>query len=131
MKVNTGKCEISNTFPPHLQHAIAWKQGGSFCCCSCSVTQSCLIVCHPMDYSTPGFPVFHSLPEFAQTHIHWVNDAIQPSHPLRPLLLLPSEIFPRIKVFSSEWLFTSGGQSIGASPFTSVLLVNIQDWFHF
>ena len=55
---------------------------------------------------------------------------IQPSHPLRPLFLLPS-IFPRIRVFSSEWLFTSGGQSTGASPFTSVLLVNIQGWFHF
>ena len=38
-----------------------------------------------MDCSTPGFPVFHCLPEFAQTHVHWVGDAIQPSHPLSPL----------------------------------------------
>ena len=53
-----------------------------------------------MDCSTPGFPVLH-LPELAQTHVHWVGDAIQPSILCRPLLLLPS-IFPRIRVFSSE-----------------------------
>ena len=48
----------------------------------CSVAQLCLTLCSPVDYSTPGFPVLHCLPEFAQTHIHGVNDAIQPSHPL-------------------------------------------------
>ena len=47
-----------------------------------SVAQSCLILCDPMDYSTPGFPVHHQLPEFTQTHVHWFGDAIQPSHPL-------------------------------------------------
>ena len=50
----------------------------------CSVTQSCPTLCNPMDCSTPGFPVLHYLLEFAQTHIHWVSDAIQPSHPLSP-----------------------------------------------
>ena len=50
----------------------------------CSVCQSCLILCNPMDCSTPGFPILHYLPEFAQNHVHWVNDTIQPS------LLLPS-----------------------------------------
>ena len=47
-----------------------------------SVTHSCLTLCDPMDSSTPGLPVHHQLPEFAQTHIHWVSDAIQRSHPL-------------------------------------------------
>ena len=47
-----------------------------------SVTQSYLSLCFPVDCSTPGFPVFHNLPELAQTHVHWVGDAIQPSHPL-------------------------------------------------
>ena len=47
-----------------------------------SVTQLCLILWDPMDCSTPGFPVHHQLPELAQTHVHWVGDAIQPSHPL-------------------------------------------------
>ena len=47
-----------------------------------SVTQSYLTLCDPMERSTPGLPVHHQLPEFTQTHIHWVSDAIQPSHPL-------------------------------------------------
>ena len=54
-----------------------------------------------MDCSTPGLPVHHRLPELAQTHVHWVGDAIQPSHPLCSLLLLPL-VFPSIRVFSSE-----------------------------
>ena len=47
-----------------------------------SVAQSCLILCDPMDCSTPGLPVYHQLPEPTQTHVHRVSDAIQPSHPL-------------------------------------------------
>ena len=47
-----------------------------------SVTQLCPILCDPMGCSTPGFPVHHQLPEFTKTHVHWVGDAIQPSHPL-------------------------------------------------
>ena len=50
--------------------------------CSCSVTQSCQILCNPVDYSTPGFPVLYNLPEFPQTHVYRVGDAIQQSHPL-------------------------------------------------
>jgi len=45
-------------------------------------SQSCLTLCDPMDYSMPGLPVYHQLPEFTHTHVHWVSDAIQPSHPL-------------------------------------------------
>ena len=47
-----------------------------------SVTQSCPTLCKSMDYSMPGHPVHHQLPEFTQTHVHWVSDAIQSSHPL-------------------------------------------------
>ena len=47
-----------------------------------SDAQSCPNLCDPMDWSTPGLPVHHQLPEFTQTHVHWVSDAIQPSHPL-------------------------------------------------
>ena len=47
-----------------------------------SVTQLCLTLCDPMSCSTPGLLVHHQLPELAQTHVHWVSDAIQPSHPL-------------------------------------------------
>ena len=63
--------------------------------------QSCPTLCNPMGCSTPGLPVLHYLPEFAHTHVHRVGDAIQPSHPLSPLLLLPS-FFPSIRVFSDE-----------------------------
>ena len=66
-----------------------------------SVAQSCPTLCDPMNHSTPGLPVHHQLPEFTQTHVHRVHDAIQPSHPGCPLLLLPS-VSPSIRVFSKE-----------------------------
>ena len=66
-----------------------------------SVTQSCPTLCDPMDYSIPGLPVHHQLPEFTQTHVHLVGDAIQASHPLSFLLLLPS-VFSSIRVYSNE-----------------------------
>ena len=47
-----------------------------------SVTQSCPTLCDPMNFCTPGLPVHHQLPEFTQTHVHQVSDAIQPPHPL-------------------------------------------------
>ena len=66
-----------------------------------SVAQSCPTVCDPMGCSTPGLPVHYQLPELPQTHVHWVSDAIQPSHPLSspspPALNLSS-----IRVFSNE-----------------------------
>ena len=58
-------------------------------------------LCDPMNCSTPGLPVHHQVPEFTQTHVHRVGDAIQPSHPLCPLFLLPP-IPPSIIVFSNE-----------------------------
>ena len=65
-----------------------------------SVAQSCLTVCNPMNCSTPGLPVHHQLPEFTQTHVHRVSDAIQPSHPLSsPSPPAPN---PSQHVFSSE-----------------------------
>ena len=66
-----------------------------------SVAQSCLTLCDPVDCSTPSLPVHHQLPEFTQTHVHWVGDAINHLILCRPLLLPPS-IFPSIRVFSNE-----------------------------
>ena len=66
-----------------------------------SVTQSCLPLCDPMNHSTSGLPVHYHLLEFTQTHVHRVSDAIQPSHPLSPLFLLPP-IPQSIRVFSNE-----------------------------
>jgi len=66
--------------------------------CLCSVAKLCSTLVTPMDCSMQVLPVPQHLPEFAQVHVHWISDAIQPSHPLCPLLLLPS-VFPSIKVF--------------------------------
>ena len=66
-----------------------------------SVTQSCLTLCDSMNLSTPGLPVHHQLPEFTQTHVHRVSDALQPSHPLLSPCP-PAEIPPSIRVFSNE-----------------------------
>ena len=66
-----------------------------------SVTQSCPTLWDSMDCSTPGLPIHHQLPEFTQTHVHWVSDANQPSHPLSSPSPLPS-VFPSIKIFPSE-----------------------------
>ena len=76
----------------------------------------------------PGFPAHHQLLKLTQTHVHWVDDAIQPSHLLCPLLL-PSSIFPSIRAFPMSQFFASGSQSIGVSAWASVLPMNIQDWF--
>ena len=91
-----------------------------------SVTKSSPPLSDLMSCSTAGFPVLRYLPEFAQTHVHWLSDAIQPSHPLPHLLLCPQS-FPASGSFLMSWLFTSGSQSIGASA--KVLPMNIQDWF--
>ena len=103
--------------------------------CCCSVTQSCLILCDPMNCSTPGFPVLHHLPEFAQTHD---LESVMPSNRLilcHSLLLRPS-IFPSIRVFSKEsalcirwpkyWSF-----SFSISPSNEYLgLISFRfDWF--
>ena len=93
-----------------------------------SIDQLCLTLCNPMYYSMPGLPVHHQLPELTQTHVHWVSDAIQPSHPLSsPSPCLQS--FPASGSFQMSQFFISGGQSIGVSASASVLPVNIQDWF--
>ena len=92
-----------------------------------SVAQSCPILCNLMDCSTPGLPVNSQLPEFTQTHVHWVGDAIQPSHPLSspsPAVLNP----PSIRVFSNESVLYIRWPSIRVSASVSVLPMNIQDW---
>ena len=94
-----------------------------------------LTLCDPMDCSTPGFPVLHCLLEFAQAHVHWVSDAIQPSHPLSSPCL-PASVFPCVKVFSSKsalrirwpkyWSFSF---SISPSNEYSGFISFRNDWF--
>ena len=96
---------------------------------SSSVAQWCPTLCDPMDCSMPGFSIHHQLPEFTQPHVHWVSDAIHPSHPLSP----PSP--PAINLSQHQALFQrfrsshQVAKSIGVSASASVLPMNIQDWF--
>ena len=69
------------------------ETGGRGLCCY-SVANSCLTLCHPINCSIPGFPVLHYLLELAQTHAHWVGDAIHPSHPLLPPFSSCPQSFP-------------------------------------
>ena len=98
-------------------------------CSDSSVAQLCLTLWDPMNSNTPGLPVHHQLPEFTQTHVHQVDDAIQPSLPP----LTPSS--PAFNLSQHEGLFqwvsffASGGQSTGGSASVPVLPMNIQDWF--
>ena len=93
-----------------------------------SLTQLCPTLCHPMECSTPGFPVYQQLPELTQIHVYRVGDAIQPSHPLLSPCPLAFYLFQHQGLF--QWvIFTSGGQRIGVSALASVLAMNIQDWF--
>ena len=97
-----------------------------------SVSQLCPTLCNPMDCSTPGLPVHHQLLNLAQTHVHQVGDAIQPSHPLlspSPPAFSLSQHQVFFFFFPMSQFFASGSQIIGASVSASALPMNIQDWF--
>ena len=92
-----------------------------------SVAQSCPTLCNPMNCSMPGLPVHHQLPEFTQTHVHRVGDAIQPSHPLSspsPSAPNPSQHQSLYQWINSAW----GSQSTGVSALASFLPKNTQGW---
>ena len=86
------------------------------------------VVSDPMDCSTPDLPVHHQLPESTQTHVHWLSDATQPSHPLSSPSPPDLSLSQHLGLFQMSQLFASGGQSIGVSASTSVLPKNIQGW---
>ena len=90
----------------------------------CLVAKSCPPLCDPMDCSMPGFPDLHHLLDFAQTHVHWVSDAIQTSHSVSSLSFSPQS-FPTSGSFLVSWVFKSEGPSIGTSASTTVLPVSI------
>ena len=91
-----------------------------------SVAQPCPTLCDFMDCSTPGLPVHHQLPEFTQTHVHWVSDTIWSS-----VIPFSSHLqsFLASRSFPMSQFFTSGGKSIRVLASASVFPMNIQDWF--
>ena len=110
-----------------MQRRGGWRKKSLEILAYCSVASSVRLLAAPMDCSIPGSSVLQYLLEFAQIHVHWVHDAIKPSHPLPP----PSFAFN----FSQhqglfQWVVSiSGGQITGASASASVLPMNIQSWF--
>ena len=107
---------LTQGWTPHLFHLLHWhvrslpwvapgKPLNKLCCCCCSVIQLFLAVCDPVACNTPDFPDLHHLPEFTQTYVHLVSDAIQPFH-FCSSFLLPS-VFLNIKIFSSECVVIS------------------------
>jgi len=94
-----------------------------------SVTQSGPTLFDPMNCNTPGLPVHHQLPEFTETQVHRVGDAIQPSHPLSsPSLSAPNP--SQHQSFPMSQLFTWGAQSTGVSALASFLPKKFQGWSH-
>ena len=92
-----------------------------------SVAQSCLTLCDPMNCSTPGLPVHHQIPEFIQTHVHWVGDAIQASHPLSsPSPPAPNP--PSTRVFSNESTLHMRWPKYRSFSFNISPSMNAQDW---
>ena len=102
-----------------------WDDMGSCSFQFSSVAQSCPTLCDPMDCSLPDLPVHHQLLELAQTPVHWIGDAIQPSHPVIPFSS-HLQSFPASGSFPMSHFFASGGQSIGVSASASVL--PMKDW---
>ena len=107
-----------------------WGNGKSehlnqlFCCSCCSVAKSCPTLCDPMNCSTPASSVLHHLPEFAQIYVHWVADAIQPSHPLSALSPAAFNLSQHQGLF--QWVSSSHqvGQSVRTSASASSLPMN-------
>ena len=96
-----------------------------------SVAQSFPTLCDPRNCGSPGLPVHHQLPEFTQTHVHRVGDAIQPSHLLSSPFLPAPNPSQHQDLFPVSQLFAPGGQSIGDSASASVFPKTIQDRFPF
>ena len=95
-----------------------------------SITQSCPSPCDPMDCRMPGLPVHHRLPELAQTHVHRVGDAIQPSHPLLSPFL-PHSIFPNIRVLSNDSVLHIRWLKYWSFSFSIIPSNEYSDWFPF
>ena len=93
-----------------------------------SVAQLCPTLCDPMDCSTPGLPVYHQLPEFTQTHVHWVGDSIKPSHPVIPFSSFHLSQHQGLFKWVSSSLYWSFSFNISTSNEYSELICFKLDW---
>ena len=106
----------------HIIFWLLWFSSVQFS----SVTQSGLTLCNPMVCSIPGFPVHYQLPELTQTHVHWVSDAIHPSHPVSSPSPPTFNLSQHQGLF--KWVSFSHQVAKRDSASASLLSVNIQDW---
>ena len=118
--------ELENLGKSYNLYAKAWVK---FTVQFSSVAQSCPTLCDPMNRSTPGLPVHHQLPEFTQTHVHWVSDAIQPSY----LLLSPSPPAPNPSQHQSLFQWVNSSHEVAKVLEFQLqhqsFPMNIQGWF--
>ena len=151
--------QVSGEFLGQLPSVSSWLLTGNNSRVSSVQLLSHVQLCNPMNCSMPGLPVHHQLPEYTQTHVLWVSDAIQPSYPLSPpsppalnlFFVLFSQfthnilgffkfyfifklyiivlVLPNLSQHQSLFKWASGGQSTGVSASTAVLPMNTQDWF--
>ena len=105
---------------------VSSRENCVFCC---SVPKLCLTLCNSMNCSTPGLPVLHWLPQFAQIQVHWISEAIQWSHPLPPPFPLALSLSQHQDLFQLVGSSHQVAKGIGASALASVLPVDIQGWF--
>ena len=118
-------CATSNLFFKPFIHVLPILPGDYQLS---SVTQSCPTLRDTMDCSMPVLPVHHELPELIQTHVHWVSDAIQPSHPLSSPSPPAFNLSQHQGLVMSQF-FASGGLSTGVTASASDLPMTIQAWF--
>jgi len=130
---NKATIQYNNSIPTYITgktNILIWKDAGTPMFISVhfsSVTQSCPTLCDPISRITPGLPIHHQLPEFTQTHVHWVHDAIQSSHPL----LSPSAParIPSQHQGLFQWVNSSHEMAkVLVSALASFLSMNTQDW---
>ena len=124
-------CTWLRRLPPQyrqiLGNGTALNNWAIICPCCCLATKSCLTLCSPTNCSTPGLLVLHYLPEFAQTYVHWVSDAIQTSHPLSPSSPLALNLSQHQGLFQwvSSWHQVAKVLELQHQSFQ----LNIQGWF--
>ena len=130
-KLATGFTDLKTKNLRYQSNQISRLKSGTFISVLVSFkfssVQSCPTLCNPMNRSMPGLPVHHQLPEFTETHVHRVSDAIQPFHPLSfPSLPAPNP--SQHQSFPMSQLFAWGSQSTGVSALASFLPKKSQGW---
>ena len=121
------KVVLMTSMNGYFENQVNWCGIGLSSAQFSSVFQLCPTLCNPMDCSSPGLPIHHQLPEFTETHVHWVGDAIQPSYPLSSPSP-PAFNLSQHQGLSSESALHIRWPKYWSCSFSISPAVNIQDW---